>query len=289
MQTIGYSHLFNSKIKIKKLLACLITGIMGATAMAQNSNENDIFTVKRSPEPFLFSVTALTPEDLKWSLDYSGSYGDNVSGSFGYDGIGQQFALKGYLGKKFTLFANVALGFLGDNTASAQQAEIIRNFVGGKKNQGLSLGVGLGVRRDYSNVKSMLSRITLNYDAPRWKVGGNLLFEKAFANNRDAIDVITSLGFHYRLYGNLYGGIEAVGEDLEGFWDQEEAEGGAKLLVGPSLNMTPKKSRLSFSLSGGPVFYGTQNQRTNPEAIRELPSQSGLMVRARVLFKLSGS
>jgi hypothetical protein len=272
-----------------KLFVSLISVIIGVSAIAQNPKENDFYSVKRTPEPFLFSVTTLTPEDFKWSIDYSGSYGERVSGPFGYDGIGQQFAVKGYIGKQITLYANIALGLQSDNTASAQQVELIRNFLGGKKNQGLSLGVGLGVRRDYTNVKSMLSRVTLNYEATRWKAGGNLLFEKAFANNRDAIDVITSLGFHYRLAGNLYGGIEAVGEDLEGFWDEEEAEGGAKLLVGPSLNMTPQKSRLSFSLSGGPVFYGTQNQRTNPEAIRELPSQSGLMVRARVLFNLSGS
>jgi hypothetical protein len=273
----------------KKILTLLITVLIGASAIAQNPKEDDLYSVKRTPEPFLFSVTTLTPEDLKWSLDYSGSYGERVSGPFGYDGIGQQLAVKGYMGKKFTLYANVAIGLLGDNTASAQQAEVIRNFIGGKKNPGFSLGAGFGVRRDYSNVKSMLSRVTLNYEAPQWKAGGNLLFEKAFASNRDAIDVISSLGFHYRLIESLYGGFEAVGEDLEGFWDEEEAEGGAKLMVGPSLNMTPQKSRLSLSLSGGPVFYGTQNQRTNPEAIRELPSQSGLTVRARIIYNLSGS
>jgi len=273
----------------KKIFTLLITVLIGASSIAQNPKEDDLYSLKRTPEPFLFSVTTLTPEDLKWSLDYSGSYGERVSGPFGYEGIGQQLAVKGYMGKKFTLYANVALGLLGDHTASAQQAELIRNFIGGKKNLGFSLGAGLGVRRDYSNVKSMLSRITLNFEAPQWKAGGNLLFEKAFSNNRDAIDVISSLGFHYRLSGSLYGGLEAVGEDLEGFWDEEEAEGGAKLMIGPSINMAPQKSRLSFSLSGGPVFYGTQNQRTNPEAIRELPSQSGLTVRARIIYNLSGS
>ena len=273
----------------KKIFALLITVFIGASAIAQNPKEIELYSVKRTPEPFLFSVTTLTPEDLKWSLDYSGSYGERVSGPFGYDRIGQQLAVKGYMGEKFTLYANVALGLLGNKTASAQQAEVIRNFVGGKKNLGFSLGAGLGVLRDYSNVKSMLCRVTLNYEAPQWKAGGNFLFEKAFASNRDAIDVISSLGFHYRLSGSLYGGLEAVGEDLEGFWDEEEAEGGAKLMIGPSLNMTPQKSRLSFSLSGGPVFYGTQNQGTNPEAIRELPSQSGLTVRARIIYNLSGS
>ena len=272
----------------KILPALLITLLTGISAMAQLPEENNLFTAKRTPEPFLFSVTTLTPEDLKWSLDYSTSYGERVSGPFGYDGIGQQFALKGYLGKRYTLYANAALGFpREDNVSSAQQVEVIHDFIGGKKNLGLRFGVGLGASRDYINVKSLLSRVTLSYDAPRWKAGGNILFEKAFAANRDDIDVITSIGFHYRLSGNLYGGFETVGEDLEGFWDDEEAEGGAKLLVGPSLNMTTNNSRMSFSVSGGPVFYATRNQATNPEALRELPSQPGLTLRARVIFNLS--
>lgn len=275
---------------IKRFIILFIFGIVGVTAIAQNSDKNDVFTVKRTPEPFLFSVTTLTPEDLKWSLDYSGSYGERIVGPWGYDGINQQFAVKGYLGKRFTLYANAALGFpLENNIASAQQAEIIRDIMGGKKVMGLRLGAGLGVRRDYSDVKSLLSRITFSYETPQWKASGNLLFEKALASNRDEIDVITSVGFHYCFSENFFGGVEAVGEDLEGFWDKEEAEGGAKLLIGPSLSLSPKKSRLSFSVSGGPVFYATQNQLTNPEAMRELPSQAGLMVRARVIFNLSGS
>jgi len=233
-------------------------------------------------------MTTLTSEDLSWSLHYSSSYGERVAGPFGYSGIGQQFGIKGYLGKQFTLYANAALGFPRENIiSSAQQAEIIRDFIGGKKKLGLRLGVGVGVSRDYSNVKSLLSLVTLSFDAPRWKAGGNLLFEKAFAKNRDDIDVITSLGFHYRFLGNLYGGFEAVGEDLEGFWEENEAEGGAKLLVGPSLNMTTNNSKISFSVSGGPVMYATHSQFSNSEAIRELPSQPGLTLRARVIFNLS--
>ncbi len=272
----------------KKILTFLAAGIMGTASLAQNPEVTNFSVDKRTPEPFLYSVSSLTPEDLKWSFDYSGSYGERVSGPFGYEGVSQQFAVKGYLGSQFTLYANAAFGFPGDkNVASAQQAEIIRNFLGGKKAMGFRLGAGLGVRRDFSNVKSALGRVTMAYEADRWKAGGNLLFEKAFASNRDAIDVITSLGFHYRMVGNFFGGFEAIGEDLEGFWDEEEAEGGAKLMIGPSLNLAPKKSKFSFSLSGGPVFYATQNEATNPEAIRELPSQAGLTIRARIIYSLS--
>jgi len=243
-----------------------------------------------SSEPFMFSVSSLTPEHTNWNLDYSGSYGERVSGPFGYDGVNQQLAVKGYLGKKFTVYAFNAFGFTSsEKVVSAQQAEVIRNFLGGTKNTGLRVGGGIGFRRDYSDVKSLLGRVTLSYNTSKWKTTGNLLFEKAMASNRDGLDFITSLGVQYSLSQNFYGGIEAIGEDLEGFWDEEEAEGGAKLLIGPSLNLTPQKSKLSFSLAGGPVFYATRNQVYNPDAMRELPSQAGLMIRARVIFKLSGS
>lgn len=261
--------------------------LLGVTAIAQIPEKNELYTIKRAPEPFLFSMTTLTPEDLKWSLDYSTSYGERVTGPFGNEGVGQQVGVKGYLGKQFTLYAHAAFGFARENAVtSAQQAEIIHDFIGGKKNQGLRLGIGVGASRDFNNIGSLLSRVTISYDAPRWKAGGNVLFEKAFARNRDKIDIISSFGFHHLLFGKLYGGFETVGEDLEGLWS-EEAEGGAKLLVGPSLNMTTNNSKISFSVSGGPVFYATRNQVSNPEALRELPSQSGLTLRAKVTFNLA--
>lgn len=285
-----YLHALNDlkKLMNKKILLLLIASITGAAAIAQN-RENDYLTFqKKLPVSFLFSETTLTPEDLSWSMDYSASYGERVSGPFGSEGVGQQFGVKGYLGRKFTLVANAAIGFPHKNDVStAQQAEIIRDFIGGQKKHGLRVGAGLGLSRDYSSVASLISRVTVSYDAASWKAGGNILVEKAFAGNRDKIDVITSLGFHYRLLKNFYGGLETVGEDLEGFWDKEEAEGGAKLMAGPSLNMTSDNSRISFSVSGGPVIYATQSPVSNQVAIRELPTRSGLTLRAKFIFKLS--
>jgi hypothetical protein len=272
----------------KKLLLFLALAVTGVMARSQNSEETNFNMNRRATEPFLFSLSTLTPEDLKWSIDYSGSYGERIVGPMGFDGVSQQFGIKGYLGKRFTVYANASIGFPGkSNTTTAQQAELIRNFLGGKKALGLRFGAGLGVRNDFSNVTSLLGRATLSFETLRLKTTGNMLFEKALASNRDAIDIITSLGIHYQLVGELYGGLEAIGEDLEGFWEEEEAEGGAKLLVGPSFNLVPKQNRFSFSLSGGPVFYSTKNQQSNPEAIRELPNQSGLMVRSSEIYNLS--
>ena len=211
----------------KIILSFLLIFLIGFMASAQITETNGLLTLKRAPEPFMFSKTTLTPEDLKWTMDYSTSYGERVSGPFGNEGVGQQVGVKGYLGKQFTLYAHAAFGFTSQNSVtSAQQVEIIHDFIGGKKNQGLRLGIGGGAGKDFNNIGSVISRIVVSYDASRWKAGGNVLFEKAFAANRDKIDIISSFGFHHVLLGRLYGGFETVGEDLEGFWS-DEAEGGA--------------------------------------------------------------
>ena len=56
--------------------------------------------------------------------------------------------------------------------------------------------------------------------------------------------------FYNRGIGSITGislGVEAIGEDLEGFWEEEEAEGGARLLMGPSLRISPAGRRCDAS------------------------------------------
>lgn len=241
-------------------------------------------------QPFLFSVNTLTGNAPFWNLQYSGSYGERIAGQFGYDGVNQQVSVKGYLGNRFTLYANAALGFSrGGGMASAQQAELMRDLIGGRQAFGPRFGISLGASRDWSSTGAIFSRITGSFDAASWQLIGNARFEKAFANNRDGIDLITSIGYHHRISGRLFAGVEAVGEDLEGFWEADEAEGGAKLLVGPSLNFNPVTSRLSFSLCGGPVFYATHSSVVPSAALRDVGSfagQNGYSVRAQVAFNL---
>ncbi|MFV0592254.1 MAG: hypothetical protein ACK5M7_12780 [Draconibacterium sp.] len=245
----------------------------------------------RSAEPFLFSTSTLTSQDLPWVLSYGGSYGNNLSRGFGFNGVDQQLGVKGYLGNRFTMLAYVSLGVASaDNSVvSAQRAEIIRDLVGGKKTDGIRLGLGGGLSRDYGGVFSVVSRLTGAFENRRWKLAGNLLLEKALSGDRDKVDVLTSLGIHYKISDHFYAGAEAIGEDLEGLWEEEEAEGGARMMFGPSLNLVPGGSRFSFSLSGGPAVYLTRSVVTNPDAIRDLPGENGMTVRARVVFNLSGS
>lgn len=241
-------------------------------------------------QPFLFSVNTLTSENQKWNIHYSGSYGERASGQFGYDGLGQQFGVKGYLGNRFTLYATASVGFAnGGGISSAQQAEVIRDLIGGKEAFGFRLGAGLGLSRDWSNTGSAISRITASFDELNWRLVGNLRFEKAFDKTRDKLDFISGLGFQHQITNGFYLGFEALGQDLEGFWEKDEAEGGAKVMIGPSVNLSPSHSKLSFSLSGGPVFYATRSSVVPSEAIREIgsvASGNGYTIRALVNFNL---
>ncbi|WP_207535900.1 hypothetical protein [Desertivirga arenae] len=240
-------------------------------------------------QPFLFITNTMNSEQPRHTISYAGGVGARTEGPFGYDGVNQQAALNTYLGHRFTFIANMGLGFAnGGRTQTAQQAEVIRNFIGGKTGRGPALGIGLGISRDWSNVKSALSRITLAYTSPALRLSGNMLFEKPFASNRDKVDFTTSLGFQHRIKGNFFAGVETIGEDLEGFWEKDEAEGGAKMLVGPSLNYRPSGSRLSFSACGGPVFYATKSTAFGSGAMREIGRsvQNGYSVRAALNFSL---
>lgn len=246
--------------------------------------------VGSATQPFLFSVNTFTAEAPFLSVSASGNMAERTSGAFGYDGVDQQLAVKGYLGNRFTLYANADLGFSRTgSTATAQQAEVIRDFVGGKSFYGARFGVGVGANRDFSSVGAIFSRVTAAFEAPAWRIAGNLRFEKAFAKDRDGIDLISSAGYQHKIAGAFFAGVEAVGEDLEGFWEADEAEGGAKLLVGPSLNYAPVYSRFSFSLCGGPVLYATHSTVLSSEALRDIGATSthnGYSIRAMVAFNL---
>jgi len=272
------------------ILSLLMLIFISAKAQNQQFSKSLGSTSGGTTQPFLFSVNTLTADAPAWNFNYSGSYGEHTAGPFGYDGVDQQFAVKGYLGNRFTLFANADLGFAHNgSTTTAQQAEVIRDFVGGKTFSGARFGLGFGVNRDFSNTGAIFSRVTASFEAASWRVGGNMRFEKAFSKTRDGIDLVSSIGFQHRITGPVFAGIEAVGEDLEGFWEADEAEGGAKLLVGPSINVAPTNSRFSFSVSGGPVFYATHSTVIPSEAIRDvgtLGTQNGYTIRAMVAFNL---
>jgi len=236
-------------------------------------------------QPFLYTMNGLNPAAQHWSLNYSGGYGQYTVTPLGFDGVDQNIGVKGYLGNRFTILTNIGIGFGRGNTQTYQQAEVFKDFIGGKNPTGFRFGTSLGVIREFSNDIVILSRFNAAYENLAWKFAANARLEKAFATGRDGYDMISSFGILRRINGQLFGGVEAVGQDLEGLWETDEAEGGAKVLIGPSLNFVPISSRLSFSLNAGPILYVTHSTISPYDsAVRELPLNNGFTVKFNVGF-----
>jgi len=114
--------------------------------------------------------------------------------------------------------------------------------------------------------------------------------ERAFQSDtdRDAVDLITTFGWARKLASGIALGVEGLAEDLEGFWDPNEAEGGARLLVGPSLHVAPAGRSWQFNATGGPAFHPSDTGRTSG-ALRDLPptaKRTGYAARVGLTFRL---
>jgi hypothetical protein len=239
-------------VKALPLLACLV---LAGPAEAQV--RPFVFTVTTGP-----SGSASLPDPRPWTAYYDSGYGQRTGEPFGYDGVEQRFGVQGRLGAGFTLLGHVDLGIGDVTTRSSQQAELLKDVLGSTSS--VRFAVGVGARREWEGTSAVLARVCLGWSRPKTVLFGNALIEKPFAAGRDAVDLITTLGWLQNVGHGLRLGVEAVGEDLEGFWEAEEAEGGAKLYAGPALHWTAPAGRLWLSAGGGPIVYATRSSRSSP-------------------------
>ncbi len=82
----------------------------------------------------------------------------------------------------------------------------------------------------------------------------NLLFEKAFAELRDEIDMFITAGISARINSWFRTGIEYEGLDLEDMWEKEEAEGGAQHIIGPVCAFRFNNDKTQFLLTPSALF-----------------------------------
>jgi hypothetical protein len=122
-----------------------------------------------------------------------------------------------------------------------------------------SLASAIGTRHEYTGTDVALGRVIAARTTGASAFAADALFEHPFASGRDALDVIFTVGATRALTQRLWLGAEAVGSDLEGFWSEEEAEGGATLLIGPTMGVVVS-DRWRMIVGGGPVIRATTNK-----------------------------
>jgi hypothetical protein len=233
--------------------------------------------------PFLFTVTAPAAPS-RAVIFYDAAIGQGTFEPFGGDRVEQLVGVQAPLTSRLALLARTSVAVNGNVTRVAQQAELLTSVLRARSN-GLDLAVGGGVLHEYSGTNALLARVSAGRTFSRSQLYGNLLLEKALASDRDEMDVMTTLGWSHKVAPMLRAGIEAVGQDLEGFWSSTEAEGGAKLYAGPAISFAPPESRWQLTVGAGPILRAGANPRMSG-ALRDLPSSvnSGFVLRTSLSF-----
>jgi hypothetical protein len=221
--------------------------------------------------PFLFSISTPPTETLRTTVHVDTSIGDQTFTATNADSLEQRIGVQAAFPNGVTLLARIGMSTDEQDVRTSQQAEVLYSVIRSARSQG-SLAVGMGIRHESAGTDVLLGRVAAGRAFNAWRLDGNAVFEKPFASGRDAMDLITTAGLARRLSSAVHAGVEFIGEDLEGFWEADEAEGGARALVGPSIRIAPHGRRWQISVAAGPVFRATRSSASPTAAPRALPA-----------------
>lgn len=268
-----------------------------ATVAALLSVMSGAGSLSAQARPFLFTITPETrPDQSRSVVHLDVGYGERMFSGIGPQGLEQRFGAQLGVGRRLTLVAQAGLT-LPDHDAAGRsnaQAELLVNLLP-TTGRG-TLAVGVGGMRDYAGVGVALGRVVAALRGARWDVAGNLRLERPFvlsgvlsgdaSARRDEIDVITTAGVARRVSSAVRLGVETVAEDLEGLFERGEAEGGARVMLGPTITLAPSQSRWQLLLGGGPVFRVTRSlvDGTTSGAPRDLTTRSGYVIRTAIAY-----
>jgi hypothetical protein len=240
------------------LLAGVIVSLAVAPAVAQE-------------RPFLLSIATAPDEKPRMRFDYDVGVGEQAFQSATANQPEQRIGVQASRGR-VTFLARLGIADAGNSSYQSSQAgEALFSIL--RPSRSVALAAGGGVLHEAGGVNVLLARAVAGRMTESWSLQGNLLFQKPLAEDRDAVDLITTIGWARKFSRGLSIGVEAIGEDLEGFWETEEAEGGARLLAGPSVHISPPGRRWQLTATGGPMFHPSDTHRASG-ALRDLPPET---------------
>ena len=244
-------------------------------------------TATAQDRPFLLSVTTASPEARPaLRIDYDVGAGERAFQSDTANQPEQRIGVQASRGR-LTLIGRFGVSDRGSSDQSSQAGEVLVSFLD-QRSRPFALAAGGGIQHEADGANVLLARVVTGRESEAWRLHGNLLFQKPLASNRDRVDLITTVGWAMKLNRSVAIGVEGIGEDLEGFWDFAEAEGGARILAGPSLHFAPSGGKWQFTATGGATFHPSDTGRSS-NALRDLPSGTrrvGYAIRAGLTYRV---
>lgn len=176
---------------------------------------------------------------------------------------------------RFTVAAVEDSRFHRLDSRQSRQAEFLANVW--RSGSGVQVTMGSGVRRDSDGDNVALGRAIVEAPAFGGQLVGNVSFERAFASPHDAVDVLTTIAYSKRVNRLASVGVETLLQDAEGFWNAAEADGGARLFLGPTLDLVNPQRDWQLHVTAGRDIRAT-NSFSVRDAFRPL-GKAGAVVR----------
>ena len=211
---------------------------------------------------------------------YELGYGERTFEPVAGERLEQAIGVRANIGSSLMVLARTGVASSDGATRVSPRAEVLMTRPIGRT---VRFAAGLGYAREYSRTDVMLARLGVGRTTSRSMMNGNLMLEKPMSGGRDAVDLISTVGAGRRFGPAVTMSVEAVGQDLEGFWDPSEKDGGARLMVGPSLSIAPPAARWQLTVGGGPIVRASQSDFSSG-ADRPLPLRNGYVLRTAVGF-----
>jgi hypothetical protein len=154
---------------------------------------------------------------------YELGYGERTFEPVAGDRLEQAVGVRAAIGTSVIVLARTGMSSSGGDARISPRGEVLLSRPAGKS---VRLAAGVGYAREYSRTDVMLARFGVGRTTSRSMVAGNVMLEKPMSGSRDNMDVITSMGAGRRVGSATTVAVEAIGQDLEGFWDPQPAGNG---------------------------------------------------------------
>jgi hypothetical protein len=165
---------------------CLLVSLLAAMAAPAAAQER----------PFLLSLGTTRDTKPAVRVDYDAGIGERAFQSDVATRPEQRVGVQASRGR-LTFVARVGLATTGSSYQSSQSGEVLYSFSAPAR--GLALAAGGGVLHEAGGVNVLLARLVAGHSAELWNLQGNLLLQKPISSERDAIDLITSVGWSRKL------------------------------------------------------------------------------------------
>ncbi len=230
--------------------------------------------------PYLYQRTGFGSAGLL-AVEAENAAGTRDAALFGQHGVEQGLRLRYGVGDRVT--AELWSGVLFADGGERRTGGAFELFFG-VLSAPLELTLGAGLAHDFRDDDVIRLRATASRPAGAWELSLNNLTEIPLGSERDKVDLILGSSVMRTLGGGARAGLELVGQDLEGFWDPHEAEGGARLAAGPTI-WARLSERVEIKGNCAAVIQATRNAYLR-EGVLVDPPGDGVLARLALRVEL---